>query len=181
MEKKFGKMIYYKKFIKEAKNEEDYLIDRLKDLVEVLLPILKEAIDIYPNVKKYKKTTTLMKSYHELWNRIFSTKQHQTSTSNMTPIPRLIVSSGGIGEELKIREYYIYVPDIYTHPIFITKYNRSVVKLVAIDRRLDKFNLYGNLQYDCADINSCNYLVEIEYNAFYKIRFWTKKSNLKKR
>lgn len=132
-------------------NKEKLYTDRLKNLVDMVLPLLKESDNIYPVVKKYKRTTSLTKELNDSLNKIFG--------------------DGDSG--LVTGQKYIYDPDIYTIGTYKFSYAGKVVTLTGLGRSPDGKNC------DSHNPDKCNYLITLQVPYIGKVEFWTKLSNLK--
>jgi len=61
----------YKDFINESKEEDDIYISRLKALVDLALPLVKEAKILYSENSKWKRANEIKRQLNDYWIKIF--------------------------------------------------------------------------------------------------------------
>jgi hypothetical protein len=148
------------KFV-NANNE--YVVERIKHLVDLVRPLLKEAYDLHPEVKKWKRCTKLTAELTDAWYKIFESPFKETNVDTTKD------------SELVVNKYYIYEPDVNVLPKYIQAYNRKMVRLVKIGD--NKHTQYTDSK---TKAKECIYQVEYFFPYQGKYYFWTRKDCLKK-
>jgi hypothetical protein len=125
--------------------------ERLEYLVDLMIPLLQECENIYPIIKKWKRTTKITEELSKSWNKVFVIPE---------PVKKKPVNSG----DLVVGKNYIYTPDIYTRQNYRASYTGKMVRLIDIKES-------SNLQHcDYENIKQCIYLVE--WKQSYTGRTW---------
>lgn len=159
----------YIDFINEGKDE--YANNRIKVLVNRLLPLLNEAKEIYPRVRKYKRVTTLTNDLKASIDKIIPKKESIVIRKPVTAEP----SKPGFYPRFFIGDKYTYVPDRRSLSNFSQYGGKSVTLIDVFKNNLQRSSRYC----ECLSDHECIYLVEaFAHNR--AISFWTRPETLKK-
>ena len=159
----------YKKFINESKEEDDVYISRLKDLVDLALPLLNEAKILYAENSKWKRANEIKRQLNDYWIKIFK------FNIDDKPKPKPKEAKRNSTADLIVGNKYIYEPDKDTYGKYRTMNDKQVV-LMDINRKIrtmsDTIDSFNKAR--------CNYLISIIGAGRNGInKFWTRRECLK--
>jgi hypothetical protein len=230
MEKKTGKINKnYKKFLSESidKNAEDVdgmpafintdsdsnsnkaMEDRLRFLVDMALPLMKEIESLYPKAKRYKKANECQRNITIAWTKCFKKKEktepkpvakpeqkskdpngpwHKPGNWSIDDKDGTLTIKNGTGpgkqnqksvEKIKVNGVYTYVPDINCFPYMWNLHHGKQVTVIKIDHVSYK---HHNLC-DSPNTDKCDYLIRVPNTSLGLItgyfNMWTKSTCLK--
>jgi hypothetical protein len=148
-----------KKVTDTKKVKKETYIKRLEHLVDILIPIYIEIAKLYPDVKRFKRTTKLTEELSKEYHKIFPKPKQEN-------------------DDMTINRTYIYAPDDKTKQEYVKAYWGRQVKLMGT---MDSGN--SNMPNLCDSVNmkDCKYYVCFsEPYSNRKAFFYTRKHCLKK-
>jgi hypothetical protein len=142
-------------------NSEIY-IKRLEHLVDILMPLYREASDLLPFIRRFKRTTKLINELKNEINNVFPPE-----TKKKIEEPKELIQLG---------QSYMYVPDNQTDTFYIRSFAGKSAKVIQTGRYA-----WEEVRLDCLDKPNlwtyCNINVEIQTPTG-GFNFWTRKNCL---
>jgi hypothetical protein len=152
-------MLEYKNFISEAKKatvlskeKKEKYIQRLKQLVDIAIPLLIQLDELYSNLKKYKRANNAIRKLDNFFLKF--------KTVETKGIPLVIGN-----------KYKYYPPYFNTYFIYIG----SICTLLKIVNKIPPYQCC-----DYRKPEECSCLIEIDTLLLGKYRFYTKPESLAK-